>query len=233
MPEPFITIALIRKTQGRHGEVAAQLFTDFPERFSERKHLVAGKPGAPTRQLELEHFWPHKDLIVLKFAGIDSINDAEPLIGYELQVPASERTQLDEGTFYISDLIGCSVFDVATSRLIGLVSDVQFGTGEAPVLVVKESVDADAAEQRSSAVEQPDSAPEQRSSAVEQPDSAPEQRSSAVEERGFSPASTAPADRALAPAKEHLIPFVERYIQKTDITAKRIEMLLPEGLLDL
>ncbi len=87
------------------------------------------------RELEVEEFWPHKSYLVLKFAGIDSISDAEGLVGCELQVPAAERAKLEPGWTYVSDLVGCTVFD--GDREIGQVHDVQFGAGEAPLLVVK------------------------------------------------------------------------------------------------
>jgi 16S rRNA processing protein RimM len=87
------------------------------------------------RELEVEEFWPHKSYLVLKFAGIDSISDAEGLIGCDLQVPAAERAKLQPGWNYVSDLVGCTVFD--EDREIGQVHDVQFGAGEAPLLLVK------------------------------------------------------------------------------------------------
>jgi 16S rRNA processing protein RimM len=87
------------------------------------------------RELRLEEFWPHKEFLVMKFQGIDSISDAETLLGCELQVPAAERGQLEPGWTYVSDLAGCTVFDGV--REIGEVEDVQFGAGEAPLLIVK------------------------------------------------------------------------------------------------
>jgi 16S rRNA processing protein RimM len=87
------------------------------------------------RELEVEEFWQHKSYLVLKFAGVDSISEAEALSGCELQVPEAERAQLEAGWAYVSDLAGCTVFD--GDREIGLVQDVQFGAGEAPLLIVK------------------------------------------------------------------------------------------------
>lgn len=123
------------KTQGRHGEVAAELHTDFPERFEDRARVFALANDGGRRELHVESFWPHKGQIVLKFAGVDSISDAEALIGAEVQVPANERTELEPGTAYVSDLVGCTVWD--SNRQIGTVSDVRFGAGEAPLLVVQ------------------------------------------------------------------------------------------------
>jgi 16S rRNA processing protein RimM len=87
------------------------------------------------RELLIEDLWPHKGLLVLKFAGVDSISDAEELLGYELQVPRSQRAKLEAGWNYVSDLIGCVVLD--GEREIGRVKDVRFGSGEAPLLVVE------------------------------------------------------------------------------------------------
>jgi 16S rRNA processing protein RimM len=133
--QEFITIARVAKTQGRHGEVAAELHTDFPEKFAERKKLFALAADGERRELRLEEFWSHKSYVVLKFAGVDSITDAEALVGCELQVPLEQRAALDAGA-YVSDLVGCEVFD--RERLVGKVKDVQFGAGEAPLLVVGE-----------------------------------------------------------------------------------------------
>ena len=124
----------MRKTQGRHGEVAVELHTDVPDRFMMGLRLFALAPDKSRRELQVEELWPHKGELVLKFAGIDSISDAETLIGCELQVPRSERAQLEPGWNYVSDLIGCVVFDA--DHEIGKIEDVQFGTGEAPLLIV-------------------------------------------------------------------------------------------------
>ena len=127
-------MARVRKTQGRRGEVAVELHSDVPDRFRRGLRVFALARDDTRRELQVEELWPHKGDLVLKFAGIDSISDAEALIGCELQVPRSERAQLDPGWNYVSDLIGCVVFDAG--REIGKVEDVQFGTGEAPLLIV-------------------------------------------------------------------------------------------------
>jgi 16S rRNA processing protein RimM len=137
-PEPsgdFITLARVVKTQGRRGEVAAQVHTDIPDRFALGMKLFALGGQELRRELSIEDLWPHKGLLVLKFAGIDSISQAEPLIGNELQVPRAERAKLESGWTFVSDLVGCTVFD--HGREIGPIEDVQFGAGEAPLLSVR------------------------------------------------------------------------------------------------
>jgi 16S rRNA processing protein RimM len=134
----FITLARVAKTQGRHGEVAAEVHSDVPERFGAGMKLLAlGKQPDSRRELEIEHLWLHKGLLVLKFCGVDSISDAETLIGSELQVPRAERAKLEPGWTYVSDLVGCEVLD--RERTIGRIEDVQFGAGEAPLLIVAPS----------------------------------------------------------------------------------------------
>ncbi len=140
MPAPdvsgeWITLAVVIKTQGRHGEVATELHTAVPDRIRQDMHLWALRKDGQRREVTVEDFWPHKNFLVLKFQGIESINDAEPLIGAELQLPRSERAKLEPGWTYLSDLVGCMVFD--GERQVGEVTDVQFGAGEAPLLVVK------------------------------------------------------------------------------------------------
>src|SRR6266478_6997411 len=129
----WITLAVVIKTQGRRGEVAVELHTDIPDRFRESMRLWALAKDGQRREVQVEELWPHKGLLVLKFYGIDTISDAEPLVGAELQLPSRERAELEPGWTYLSDLVGCTVFD--GDREIGPIEDVTFGAGEAPLLV--------------------------------------------------------------------------------------------------
>ena len=133
----FITLARVVKTQGRRGEVAVELRTDVPDRFREGMRLWAllETQTNERREVQVEDLWPHKEWLVLKFQGIESISDAEALVGAELQLPRSERAVLEPGRTYLSDLVGCTVFD--GEREIGPIEDVTFGAGEAPLLVVR------------------------------------------------------------------------------------------------
>ncbi len=147
----FITLARVKKTQGRRGEVAVEVHSDVPGRFAQGLKLFALPSAAGTegrkagllagnenrRELQVEDLWPHKEWLVLKFQGVDSITDAEALIGCELQVPSTQRAELGPGWNYVSDLVGCTVLD--QGHEIGRIADVQFGAGEAPLLVVADS----------------------------------------------------------------------------------------------
>ena len=127
------------KTQGRRGEVAGEIYSDIPNRFSVGMKLLAlpREPNVGRRELKIEELWPHKGMLVLKFAGVDSISEAEALVGCELQVQSSQRSTLQSGWNYVSDLVGCVVLD--QGRDIGRIEDVQFGAGEAPLLMVRDA----------------------------------------------------------------------------------------------
>jgi len=147
--EPWVWLARIRRTQGRKGEIFADILTDFPEKFAERKRLwllsATARPAehAP-REVELVAHWLHKGGIVLHFAGVDSISDAEKLAGLVVAIPQSERAGLGEDEVYIGDLIGCVLVDVAQRGgagsepvVVGEIEDVDRTAGPVPLLVVR------------------------------------------------------------------------------------------------
>lgn len=172
---PWTILARLVRPQGRHGEILSEILTDFPGRFAERRQLYllsSESSESPLREAVLEKHWLHKGRVVLKFAGVDSIPDADALRGMLVAVPASERTPLTDDSVYISDLVGCEVFDLnAGSARVGVVTDVD---REASLLQVKTPSGAEA-----------------------------------------------------------LIPFAKAYLVEMDLAGKRIEMRLPEGLLDI
>lgn len=126
-------LARLVRPQGRNGEVLSEILTDFPDRFADRKRLslISSETSeVPAREFVLEKHWLHKGRIVLKFAGIDSISDAETLRGLLVAIPASERATLPDDSVYIGDLIGCQIMDVSEhDRLVGTVTDVDREAG--------------------------------------------------------------------------------------------------------
>ena len=150
-PEDWVWLARVRHTQGRKGEVFADILTDFPEKFAERKKLwllpdsaaKSARAGAGSvalaREVELVAHWLHKGGIVLHFAGVDSISAAESLKGLIVALPRSERATLAEDEVYTGDLIGCTLVDVAGAEpvTVGEIEGVDRTSGPVALLVVQ------------------------------------------------------------------------------------------------
>jgi len=130
-----IVVAEILRSRGNCGEVLARSQTDIPGRLESLKqahvHLSDGSDVA----VELEQAWPHGEHWVLKFAGCDSITDADRFKGSDLWVGREERGSLPEGEHFRSDLIGCVVHDLATGQDIGRVEGIE-QYGGPPLLAV-------------------------------------------------------------------------------------------------
>jgi 16S rRNA processing protein RimM len=183
--EKWVWLARIRRPQGRKGEVFADILTDFPEKFADRRRLwlvpdpeaLRPKSNPAPREVELLAYWLHKGGIVLHFAQSDSISSAETLTGLIVAIPLAERAPLADDEIYIADLIGCTLFDVAGPApvSIGQIEDVDRSAGPVALLVV------------------------------------------------HSPHY----------GEEILIPFAKSYLRAIDLAAKRVEMALPEGLVNL
>jgi 16S rRNA processing protein RimM len=186
----WIVLAHLLRPQGRKGEVLAELFTDFPERFETQKRVFLAAPGfageeAEARPVEVVAFWlpvgKNEGRVVLQFAGIDTITDAESLAGQDVLVPRGERLPLDDESVYISELIGCTVYD--GPMRVGVVEDVQF------------AMTADGGRRLE--------------------DAAPLLAVRSLEE------------------DEILIPFAKAFLVGVDTEAKRIDMTLPQGLVEV
>jgi 16S rRNA processing protein RimM len=120
----WVTVALLGKTRGNHGEVTALPLSDKPERYSQLHQVyLEGRP------YQVEQTWFHQGVLIFKFQGVDTISDAERLAGAEVRVPAAERVALDAGEYFQSDLLGCEVFERATGRRLGSVTGWQDGAG--------------------------------------------------------------------------------------------------------
>ena len=132
----YLAIARILRPQGRKGEVAAEILTDFPERFQQLKTAFLEVPGHAPKPVSLERSWPHKGQIILKFAGIDSIESASGLRGIELLIPWDQRAPLPPHRYYLCELHGCRVIWERQGQEIGTVVEVE-STGGVDVLHVR------------------------------------------------------------------------------------------------
>lgn len=133
-----VTLARILRPRGLRGEVAAEILTDFPERLPKLREVwLAGGRGAP-RRIRVERCWlsPGRGgQAIFHFADIDSIEAADTLRGLEVQVPIEQRARLDAGNYFVSDLVGCEVWEAGAASALGSVRDVEF-PGGAPLLAI-------------------------------------------------------------------------------------------------
>jgi 16S rRNA processing protein RimM len=139
----WVLLARIVRPQGRRGEVLADIFTDFPEHLADRKRLFLRPPSGAKldamREARVEFNWMHKGRVVLKFAQVDSIADAENLRGFEVVVPSEERMPLDGDAVYVSDLLGVKVIDVSNGGAedAGEITDVEPEAAGPAMLVIR------------------------------------------------------------------------------------------------
>lgn len=107
--EQFLQVGVITSTHGLKGEVKVYPTTDYPERFEEIKEVLLDT-GRNKMLLEIEGVRYFKNLVILKFKGINHINDIEKYKQCSLWVTRENATPLYEDEYYIADLIGCTVF---------------------------------------------------------------------------------------------------------------------------
>ncbi|RYD02747.1 hypothetical protein N752_23490 [Desulforamulus aquiferis] len=140
MSELYVTVGEIVNTQGIKGEVRILPTTDFPERFKRGKKYLVLLRGSH-REYTIEKSWEHKQFIVIKFAEIENMNEAEKLKGGLLQVSPSELTPLPKGSHYIFQLVGLRVLDLQGQELGELAQVIKTGAND--VYVVKRNAGKD------------------------------------------------------------------------------------------
>lgn len=145
-------MARILRARGNKGEVAAEILTDFPERLTKLQEIFLGDAHGKSepRQIRVKSCWlsqNHRGQAVFHFDGVNSISEAEKLRGFGVLLPLEQRVILPAGKYFVSDLIGCNVFESSASppivasspcslaeapALLGTVRDVQFPGEEMP-----------------------------------------------------------------------------------------------------
>ena len=130
--EQFLQVGIISSTHGVRGEVKVFPTTDDAVRFKKLKKVIlnAGKEQIP---LEIENVKFFKQFVILKFKGIDNINDIEKYKGKSLFVDRENAVKLEKDEYYIADLIGMQVF--TEEGRLGVLKDV-LETGVNEVYVV-------------------------------------------------------------------------------------------------
>ena len=172
-----VTLARVVRAHGIRGELACEILTDFPERLLKLREVWLADGHSETRRVAVvccRLTGGRTPRALFQLESVTTRNEAERLRGCEIQVPLAERIALAAGRYFVTDLIGCEVFE--GSEMVGSVRDVQT-TGEkgagASLLVVETL-------------------------------------------RG-----------------ELLIPLAVEICRRIDTTARRIEVVLPEGLREL
>lgn len=131
--EDLLKVGVITTTHGVRGEVKVFPTTDNAERFLDLEYILLDT-GKELRKLEIQNVKFFKNLAILKFKGIDNINDIEMYKGRDLWIPREEGQELGEDEYYIADLLGLSVI-LEDGTQFGTLKDVM-ETGANDVYVV-------------------------------------------------------------------------------------------------
>lgn len=130
-----VVIARIVKARGIRGEVACDMETDFPERFQTLDRVTVLMPDERRLALALENHWFHKDRVILKFEGYDTMTAAEELVGGRLVISEADSLELEEDEFYEYQVVGADVIAI-TGEKIGIVTRLM-RTGGTDLLVIE------------------------------------------------------------------------------------------------
>ncbi len=128
----YLEVGQIVNTHGLRGDVKVMPWCDYPEVFHELAYVIIDG-----EEFDIEKSRIHKNMVILKLKGIDDINDAERYRNKTLTVPREELGELPKGTYYICDLLGCSV-ETVDGRFLGKVCDI-IKTGSNDVYVVEDN----------------------------------------------------------------------------------------------
>ena len=132
--EEFLKAGVISSTHGVRGEVKVFPTTSEPERFKYLKKVYLDT-GRERMELEIAGVKFFKQFAILKFRGIDNINDIEKYRGCSLWVAREDAVPLEEDEYYIGDLIGMQVF-TEDGKAFGTLKDVM-ETGANDVYIIE------------------------------------------------------------------------------------------------
>lgn len=120
--EEILQVGVISSTHGIRGEVKVFPTTDDPTRFEDLKEVILDT-GREHRILAIQGVKYFKQFVILKFKGIDNINDIEKYKGKSLYVTRDQAVELGEDEYYLADLIGMEVYLEDGSRF-GMLTEV-------------------------------------------------------------------------------------------------------------
>lgn len=120
--EQFLRVGVITTTHGLKGEVKVYPTTDDPERFLELDEVIL-RSGKAERVLHIENVRFFKNLVIVKFKELGRLEDVENLRQAELYVSRENAVPLEDGEYYIGDLIGMQV-ETDEGEVLGELTDV-------------------------------------------------------------------------------------------------------------
>jgi len=132
IPDGYMAVGQIVGVHGLRGEVKVELHTDFPERFKPGLILAIGDERT---QIEIATVRPHKGLLLIRFVGVNRREDTDALRDKWLFVNESDAVELDEGIYWIHDLVGLTV-QSSSGETYGTITDV-LSTGANDVYIVR------------------------------------------------------------------------------------------------
>lgn len=133
----YLEIGQIVNTFGIKGMVKVKPFTDDINRF-DRLEIIYIKNKKGKKEYKIQEVKYHKQMVMLKLEGIENPEEAETLRGSYLLIDRDKEEPLEEGTYYIVDLLGLEVFS-DEGELLGKVDDI-FNTGSNDIYVVKDEL---------------------------------------------------------------------------------------------
>ena len=133
--EKYLEVGQIVNTFGIKGQVKVKPFTDDIKRFDKLKEVYVDKKNE-LRLFQIEKVNYSKNMVILKFKGIETPEEAEKLRNSYLKIDRKDAEKLPEGTYYIADLIGLDVY-TDENKLLGKV-DYIYNAGSSDIYIVKD-----------------------------------------------------------------------------------------------
>ena len=133
--QEFFELGQIVNVFGIKGFVKVVPYTEDISRFKQLDKVFLVKDNIK-KEYEIEEIKYHKNFVLVKFKYINTVEDAETLRNYYIQVKRENLGELEEGTYYIADLLGLDVYS-EDGKLLGVLEDI-YNTGSNDIYVVRE-----------------------------------------------------------------------------------------------
>lgn len=135
--QEYFELGQIVNTFGVKGMVKVKPFTDNVDQFEELGSILVERNKSMT-EMQIEEIKYHKDMVLMKLKGVDDMNAAERLKGGTIKIHRSKARKLEEGEYFIADIIGSDVY-TDTDEYLGKVDDI-YNTGSSDIYVVKDEL---------------------------------------------------------------------------------------------